>query len=237
MPMHRTQSSQHWSPNLFDAAILDLDGTMVDTLGDFVVVLQRMLQELPTPFSSYTVHHHVIEKIVGKGSENLIHTVLRLANPYATDRLVQEVYPTAWERYQHHYLAANGQYATVYGGVKEGLEQFKAWGWKMACVTNKPTAFAKELLKAKGLESYFALILGGDAYAKKKPDPLPLIKACEGLGVTVRKTLMVGDSSNDALAARGAGCPVLLVSYGYNHGLPIQAVDADAFTDSLDSVF
>ena len=237
MPVHKTSASQHWSSLSFEAAILDLDGTMVNTLGDFVVVLQRTLHDLPLPFSSYTVDEQVIEKIVGKGSEHLIQSILSLAAHDADQSALKAVYPLAWERYQYHYKAVNGQYATVYEGVQEGLEQFKAWGWKMACVTNKPTAFAEELLKAKRLSHYFALVLGGDACERKKPDPLPLIKACEGMGVLVGKTLMVGDSSNDALAARGAGCPVLLVSYGYNHGLPIQAVDADAFTDSLESVF
>ena len=76
-------------------------------------------------------------------------------------------------------------------------------------------------------------MFGGDSFARKKPDPLPLLKTCEALGSTPAHTLMVGDSSNDARAARAAGCPVLLVTYGYNHGEPVREVDADAFVDSL----
>jgi phosphoglycolate phosphatase len=106
-------------------------------------------------------------------------------------------------------------------------------GLRMACVTNKPTTFAQELLRQKGLDGFFEITLGGDACAHKKPHPMPLLKACEALGTTPHKTLMVGDSSNDAQAARAAGCPVLLVTYGYNHGEPVHGVDADAFTDSL----
>jgi phosphoglycolate phosphatase len=106
----------------------------------------------------------------------------------------------------------------------------------LACVTNKPTAYAEELLAHLQLDGYFALVLGGDATERKKPDPMPLQVACATLGVSPARTLMVGDSSNDALAARAAGCPVLLVTYGYNHGEDIDTVDADAFTGSLSAL-
>ena len=76
-------------------------------------------------------------------------------------------------------------------------------------------------------------VFGGDAFSRKKPDPLPLQKTCQALATAPQRTLMIGDSSNDAQAARAAGCPVLLVTYGYNHGEPIRGVDADAFVDSL----
>ena len=76
-------------------------------------------------------------------------------------------------------------------------------------------------------------MFGGDSFERKKPDPLPLHKTCEALGTLAAQTLMVGDSENDGLAARAAGCPVVLVSYGYNHGRPIREVDADGYVDSL----
>jgi phosphoglycolate phosphatase len=104
---------------------------------------------------------------------------------------------------------------------------------KLACLTNKPIAFAMPLLRVKGLDGFFDYTFGGDAFERKKPDPLPLLKTCQALGSVARRTLMIGDSSNDAQAARAAGCPVLLVTYGYNHGLPIRSVQADAYTDSL----
>jgi phosphoglycolate phosphatase len=124
----------------------------------------------------------------------------------------------------------------VYAGVVEGLQALKAAGLRLACLTNKPTNFAKPLLEAKGLAAYFDVVFGGDAFERKKPDPLPLQKTCEALGATPAATLMVGDSSNDARAARAAGCPVILVTYGYNHGEPVRGVDADGFADSLTDV-
>lgn len=127
----------------------------------------------------------------------------------------------------------NGQFAVVYPGVLQGLQQLRAAGKRLACLTNKPTAFAQVLLRAKGLEGFFDVVYGGDAFERRKPDPLPLLKACEALGSQPQRTLMIGDSSNDAQAARAAGCPVWLVRYGYNHGQPIDAVPAEAYLDSL----
>jgi len=115
----------------------------------------------------------------------------------------------------------------------EGLQLLQRQGLKLACLTNKPTAFALPLLKAKGLDGFFSLVFGGDSFERKKPDPLPLVKTCEALGSAPARTLMIGDSSNDAQAARAAGCPVLLVTYGYNHGQPVRGVDADGFVDTL----
>ncbi len=94
-------------------------------------------------------------------------------------------------------------------------------------------SFTRPLLAAKGLDGLFEQVFGGDSFPRKKPDPMPLLKTCEVLGVAPARTLMVGDSSNDAQAARAAACPVVLVTYGYNHGQSVQAVDADGWVDSL----
>ena len=216
-----------------DAVILDLDGTMVDTLGDFGEALNRMLRELALP----AIDAGAIESMVGKGSEHLLRSVLHhvLAPMEQAQRAikVEDLYPEAWASYQRHYLAINGQYAAVYPGVAQGLAALRAAGLPLACLTNKPTDFALPLLKGKGLGGYFGHVFGGDAFERKKPDPLPLLKTCEALGTAPARTLMVGDSSNDAQAARAAGCPVVLVTYGYNHGQPVRAVDADGFVDSL----
>lgn len=224
----------------FDAAIVDLDGTLVDTLGDFVVALNHMLADL----SLAPVDRSVVEARVGKGSEHLIGSVLEhVLNmsaalegraPAAINKeAVGQLFPAAWTSYQRHYLAINGQHASVYPGVLEGLRRLQRQGLILACLTNKPTAFALPLLQAKGLDGFFSVVFGGDAFERKKPDPLPLRKTCAALGSAPARTLMIGDSSNDAQAARAAGCPVVLVTYGYNHGQPVREVDADAFVDTL----
>ncbi len=205
------------------AAIVDLDGTMIDTLGDFVVALNRMLEDLRLP----GIARPDIERMIGKGSEHLVLSVLAHVGG-SPDR-----FPAAWDAYQRHYLAINGQHSEVYPGVLEGLQLLRSRGLKLACLTNKPTNFALPLLASKGLDGFFSVVFGGDAFERKKPDPLPLFKTCEALPSLPGETLMIGDSSNDAAAARAAGCPVLLVTYGYNHGEPVRAVDADGFVDSL----
>lgn len=217
----------------YDAAIIDLDGTMVDTLGDFSEALNRMLQDLRLP----AIAAGQIEQMVGKGSEHLLRSVLKhvlaLAGQASEAINIESLYPAAWASYQRHYLAVNGQHALVYPGVEEGLHALRHAGLRLACLTNKPTSFAVPLLRAKGLDGYFAKVFGGDSFERKKPDALPLLKTCEALQSEPARTLMVGDSSNDAQAARAAGCPVVLVTYGYNHGLPVRAVDADGYVDSL----
>jgi phosphoglycolate phosphatase len=224
----------------FDAAIVDLDGTMVDTLGDFVAAINLMLAELVP--EAPPLGRAVVERMVGKGSEHLISSVL----DYLAAQGVQQdfainteakssaaSFDSAYASYQKHYAAINGRFAEVYAGVPEGLRGLQQAGYKLACLTNKPLVFAQALLRLKGLDGFFSAVFGGDSFERKKPDPLPLLKTCEALGVVPAKTLMIGDSSNDAQAARAAGCAVVLVTYGYNHGEPVQGVDADGFVDSL----
>ncbi len=212
-----------------DSAMIDLDGTLVDTLGDFEVALNRMLADLGLP----AVERAFIERTVGKGSEHLIRQVLAAQ---AGAEAVAKLYERAWASYQLHYLDINGSCAEVFPGVREGLDALRARGLPLACLTNKPLAFARDLLRAKGLDGYFAQVFGGDSFERKKPDPMPLLKTCEALVSAAARTLMVGDSENDARAARAAGCPVALVTYGYNHGQPVRAVDADAWLDRLDEL-
>ncbi|MDP3083095.1 MAG: phosphoglycolate phosphatase [Rubrivivax sp.] len=208
------------------AAIVDLDGTMVDTVGDFEVALALALADIGYP----AVGREFISRTVGKGSEHLLSKTLAEVGAPAS------LYDDAWQRYQQHYVAVNGRCSAVYPGVIEGLQALRARGLKLACLTNKPSAFARPLLALKGLDGFFDAVFGGDAFARKKPDPLPLLETCKALGVAPQHTLMVGDSSNDAQAARAAGCPVVLVSYGYNHGEPVARAGADAVIDRIDDL-
>jgi len=215
------------------AVMIDLDGTMVDTIGDFEVALNRALTDLQVP----TANRLLIERSIGKGSEHLIRTVLKhqfaLPEMSGNTREVEQLFMPVWERYEHHYLSINGEFSNVFPGVMEGLEQIKALGLPMACLTNKPVSFTLPLIQDKGLAPYFTKVFGGDSFERKKPDPLPLLKTCEALQSLPAQTLMVGDSSNDAQAADAAGCPVVLMTYGYNHGEPIQNTPALAWLDSF----
>jgi phosphoglycolate phosphatase len=208
------------------AAIVDLDGTLVDTLGDFEVALNRVLAELALP----PVDRAFIGRTVGKGSAHLLRSALAVAGGDAAS------FDLAWAHYQRHYRAVNGHHSTVYPGAEAGLGRLRKAGLALACVTNKPHEFAVALLERKGLASFFDRVYGGDSFARSKPDPLPLVSAAAALGVPTSRTLVVGDSANDALAARAAGCPLVLVRYGYNHGQPIESAGADVLVDRLDQI-
>ena len=207
----------------FQAAIIDLDGTLVDTLGDFEAALGATLRELSLP----VLTRAVIEPLVGRGTEHLLRSALHAVSA------PESAFAAAWDAYHRHYLRINGHHSEVYPGVRQGLDGLRAAGLRLACVTNKPRAFALGLLAVKGLADAFGPVFGGDDVARKKPHPEALLAACAALGSEPARTLMVGDSINDAQAARAAGCPVVLVTYGYNHGQPVTAVDADGLVGSL----
>ena len=208
------------------AAIIDLDGTMLDTVPDFELALNAMRAE----FHLAPITQAVIKPMVGKGSEKLIRDVLSL--DFDPDR-VESVFDAAMAAYQHHYLAINGDRSVLFDGVIEGLQALRDMGLRLACVTNKPISFTTPLLAQKGLAPYFELVYGGDSLPRKKPDPLPLLQVCSDFGLPPPQVVAIGDSSNDAEAARAARCFVLTVPYGYNHGRPVQDIDSDGIVNSL----
>ncbi|WP_050466591.1 phosphoglycolate phosphatase [Herbaspirillum chlorophenolicum] len=212
--------------NNIKAAIIDLDGTMLDTAGDFHVAVNRMRAELGLePLAQKT-----IVNFVGKGTENLMRRVL--AVDYAEDE-AEQYFKQALDSYTEHYLAINGDFSALYPGVKEGLQAMKDKGLRLACVTNKPVSFTLPLLDKKGLRGFFDVVYGGDSFPKKKPDPMPLLQVCKDFGLAPAQVVAIGDSSNDAQAARAAGCRVLNVPYGYNHGESIHDVDSDGIVQTL----
>lgn len=209
------------------AALIDLDGTLVDTLGDFVAALTATFTDLGLP----PPRREQVARAIGQGSEHLLRTCLvdtGMTREAAAARL-----PQAWARYQAHYRQINGRHAVVLPGVTAGLVALSEAGWRLACVTNKPGEFADALLQATGLRDPFALVLGGDALPLRKPHPAPLLEACRRLGVGPACAVMIGDSSNDAQAARAAGCRSVLVRGGYNHGEPLETAGADALAETF----
>lgn len=208
------------------AAIIDLDGTMLDTVPDFEAALNGMRADLGlAPITQAT-----IKPLVGKGSEKLVRDALLLDWDAAR---VDAVFDEALAGYQRHYLAINGERSTLFEGVIEGLQAMRAQGLRLVCVTNKPIAFTLPLLDQKGLAPYFERVFGGDSFEKKKPDPMPMLGACAALDLPPPTVVAIGDSSNDAESARAAGCFVLTVPYGYNHGRPIQEINSDGIVSSL----
>jgi phosphoglycolate phosphatase len=208
------------------AAIIDLDGTLIDTAHDFRVAINAMREE----FDLAPLSLDIILGFVGKGSENLVRRVL--AHDYSEVETEQK-FAAALDCYQRHYARINGEHSAPYPDVAEGLQALKGKGLRLACVTNKPVGFAIPLLEKMGLRDFFDVVYGGDSFAKKKPDPAPLLQVFTDFGLEPAQVVVIGDSSNDAQAARAAGCPVLLLPYGYNHGESVQNVDCDGIVATL----
>jgi len=207
---------------------------LVDTLGDFAGALGRMLHDLALPPIDATQ----IERMVGKGSEHLLRSVLNhvLAPMDEAQRAIkiEALFAQAWSRQLPGTLPRHQR--PVCPGVPRCGPGFAgaACAWPAPGLSDQQAArVCGGLVARQGAGGDFEHVFGGDSFERKKPDPLPLRKTCEALGTQPARTLMVGDSSNDAQAARAAGCPVVLVTYGYNHGQDARSVDADGWVDSL----
>lgn len=206
--------------------IVDLDGTMLHTAQDLHITLNRMRADLD--LGPLTLDTAI--SFVGKGAENLVRQSIGV--DFSADE-VELRFKEAMALFEKHYFDVNGEFASAYPGVHEGLQAMQAKGLRMACVTNKPMAFALPLLQKTGLSIYFEIVYGGDSFAKKKPDPMQLLQVCADFGLNPAQVVAIGDSINDSQAARAAGCKVLNVPYGYNHGQSIQDVDTDGIVSSL----
>jgi phosphoglycolate phosphatase len=214
------------------AIAFDLDGTLLDTIHDLAGAVNALLAELghdPLPKA-------VIRDLVGKGMPDLIRRVLARATGVSPVAIDDEDIATALARYQAHYAAQLGRETQPFPGMREGLDRLRAMGFPMAVITNKATRFVRPHLEHAGIAGYFSQVVGGDDLPAKKPHPAPLLFVAAGFGVAPSELLMVGDSVNDVAAARAAGCPVLVLPYGYNEGEPVQNLDADGIVPSLAAV-
>lgn len=210
-------------------AMIDLDGTLIDTVPDLAAAANRMLVDLGRP--AWDINHY--RTWVGNGVPRFVRRALTgemQAEPETA------LFERALARFRKHYAAAVADLSRPYPGAVEGLERLAAMGFELACITNKAEAFTVPLLKQLDLYKCFKLVLSGDSLPKQKPDPLPLTHACKHFGIAPDHGVLVGDSSNDVEAARAAGMPVICVTYGYNHGHDIRASHPDAVVDSLADV-
>ena len=206
--------------------VLDLDGTLVDSVPDLAYSLDSMLQMLGMPDAG----EMKTREWVGNGLERLVKRALCNDLDKEPDAsLFEKALPLFISEYKQNACKRS----RLYDGVKEGLNYLMRHDFKLACVTNKQSQFTNIVLKTLGIQNAFGIVISGDTLAKKKPDPLPLLHAAEHFGVSASKALMVGDSVNDVSAARAAGFQILCVNYGYNHGQDIRLANPDLVIDSL----
>ena len=206
------------------AVIFDLDGTLMDTACEIDAALARTFEELGVP----VLPTPDVVALIGRGVRSLVERALAKQSAGGIDL------EHAVERFEEHYAALVGTQASLFPGVLDGMRALAAHGRKLAVVTNKPRYFTERLLEKAGVDSMMDAVVAGDDGIRRKPAGDMLQAACGKMGSTPRETLMVGDSDNDVLAARAAGCPVWCVPYGYNEGRPAETLACDRLVATVD---
>jgi phosphoglycolate phosphatase len=204
------------------AVIFDLDGTLVDTAEEIALALNETLAGLGVPVVSL----EAAKALIGRGVRSLVERAVEQAG--ATTDLDRAV-----ELFEAHYERLVATRATLFPGVREGLELFRESVMKLGVVTNKPRRFTEKLLRHLEIDLHFAAVVAGDDGVRRKPAGDMLATAARALSADVSQTLMIGDSDNDVLAARDAGCLVWCVTYGYNAGRPAEALECDRVVATL----
>lgn len=206
------------------AVILDLDGTLLDTAGEIVDAMDRTLDELRLP----RVAPREVTHMIGRGVRTLVERALQMLGAADGDL------DAAVERFEAHYAQTVGTGAALFPGVREGLERMFEAGMPLAVVTNKPRFFTEQLLERAGIDGFFITVVAGDDGIPGKPRGDMLEAACKAMGSECAATLMIGDSDNDVLAARAAGCSVWCVPYGYNEGRAPETLACDRLVATID---
>lgn len=206
--------------------LLDLDGTMVDSVPDLAYCVDRTMERLGLPPRGEAA----VRTWVGNGVERLIQRAL-------TGELdgvpAQADYARAYPIFVALYAENTSGRSALYPGVREGLDFLRGAGYALGCVTNKPAQFTLPLLATLGIRDVFGIVVSGDTLPEKKPHPLPLLHAAAHFGAEPTRSLMIGDSVSDVKAARAAGFSIFCTSYGYNHGRDIREANPDAVIDSF----
>ena len=206
--------------------MIDVDGTLVDSVPDLAYCIDAMMQKLGLPKWGETKVRHW----VGNGIPKLVERAL---SGELEGRPIKEVFDIAYPIFLDLYEDNTAERSYLYDGVREGLDYLKSQGYQLGCVTNKSEQFTHPLLKALGIFNDFKIIISGDTLAKRKPDPMPLLYCAEHFNLKPEECLMLGDSVSDVKAARSAGFDIICMSYGYNHGNDIAHENPDLVIDSM----
>ena len=206
--------------------LIDVDGTLVDSVPDLAYCVDEMLKALDMPVRGEERVRHW----VGNGVERLVRRALINQLDGEPD---EALFEKAMPIFTALYAENTSKRSCLYPGVKEALDFLRSTDVKIGCVTNKAAQFTLPILKDLGVADYFEIVICGDTLPQKKPDPAPLLHAAEKLGVSPDQSLMLGDSMSDVKAARAAGFDIVCMSYGYNHGEDIRDYNPDAVVDSM----
>ena len=206
------------------SVIFDLDGTLIDSVPDLCREISLFLNK----HGRRALTESETVSIIGNGAAMMLRGAYELTGE-AVGESEMPVLLDAWVR---QYADAEMSLTYAFPRVPETLERLKTDGFKLAVCTNKPHEPTLAILKKLDLEKYFDVVLDADALPVRKPRPEPLWEAVKRMGGTNDSAVMVGDSEADAEAARNAGFPVVLLTYGYSH-VPFDEIKPDALIDDF----
>ena len=199
------------------AMVFDLDGTLIDSLGDIAAATNRLLAEQ----GRAELTRAQVETLVGEGVNVLVIGAWDLTGPALPEAEVT----TAIDRFLELYLDQAALRTIVFAGVPETLRALRVQGWKLGICTNKPDQITDRVLADLQLDQLVDVVVGGD-FPRRKPDGEHILETLRRLDADPAKSVFVGDSKTDVAAARNAGIPVICVGFGYSHG-PVEQLGAD----------
>lgn len=194
-----------------DLIIFDLDGTLINSIPDLTLAINKMLLQYQLP----TLTIKEVTPFVGNGAKPLVQRAL--AKTMKTQEVSEKLIVEAFKIYLSAYEEATCQETFLYPDVLKTLKFLDKKGYKMAICTNKPFNLIAPILDALEIKKFFKIWVGEDSLSEKKPSALPLLHIIKEMKSTVEKTIMVGDSKNDILASKNADMESIGVSYGYNY--------------------
>jgi len=183
--------------------LLDLDGTLVDSVPDLLASVNRMMAA--SGLALFTAPE--LARMVGDGVAALVAKAMAARG--------REAGPGDVQAFLADYTAHAAEASRAFPGVADTLALLRSDGWRLAVCTNKPEAAARKLLDALGLLALLDAVGGGDSFRVRKPDPAHLLATLAAVGGDAAASVMVGDHRNDVLAAAGAGLPCIFALWGY----------------------
>ncbi len=218
----------------FDLIMFDLDGTLVETAPEIMDAVNDTLVCFDLPLVSQQQVNHWI----GHGTLSLLVEAVAFATGRPADQVrTSELMRNMVGQYNVFYGKRCGTRSHLYPHVREALEALRAEGVKLAVVTNKESRYTRIVMDVQQLSDLFDVVISGDTFATKKPDPVGVTHCLQKFDVAPGRALFVGDSSIDAATARAAGVPVWLLPYGYNMGQPLEVCQPDRLIADFSSLF
>ncbi len=206
------------------AIFFDLDGTLVETAPEIADAVNDTLRYFDWP----AVYQSEVDRWIGHGTRELLIQALAKVNAQSVAEIRQgELLREALPIFDRYYQQRCGTRSTLYPHVRDTLKHLRECGCRLAVVTNKESRYTDTVLRAHQLTGAFDLVVSGDTFSAKKPDPIGVLHGLRLWNVDKTDALFVGDSSIDAATARQAGVAVWLLPYGYNMGEPVTACKPD----------